>query len=197
MLRFSFGSGLAGVWGGFWLASEVVMHPARNFNPEWGYLAPAPNFMHTLRIAVVAAAVGATGGAAVVFSLIDRPGADKSVAARTMAAGSPSALVAVRAQKLPPELPTVASQAAGPLASELGAVTTMQRPVIGAALAELPTVQDMPQANPFTAQRRLATPQPVWNARVNAPLRPADRGPVALLRTLGAPTSASPPHGDY
>ena len=68
------------------------MRPAANFNPEWGYLAPAPNFMRTLRIVVVAAAVGATGGAAVVFSLIDRPAAEVSVAARTMAADAPSAV---------------------------------------------------------------------------------------------------------
>jgi hypothetical protein len=67
------------------LASEVVMRFAGNFNPEWGYLAPAPSFIRTVRIAVVAAAVGATAGAAVVFSLVDRPVAEESVAARTLA----------------------------------------------------------------------------------------------------------------
>ena len=49
------------------------MRGAANFNPEWGYLAPAPSFMRTVRIVVVAAAVGASAGAAVVFSLVDRP----------------------------------------------------------------------------------------------------------------------------
>ena len=48
-----------------------------NFHPEWGYLAPAPNFMRTARIVVVATAIGATAGAAVVLSLAERsaPGA--------------------------------------------------------------------------------------------------------------------------
>ena len=55
-----------------------------NFNPEWGYLAPAPNFLRTTRLFVVAAAIGATASAAVVFSLMDRPAAETSVAARTL-----------------------------------------------------------------------------------------------------------------
>ncbi len=109
------------------------MRQAANFNPEWGYLAPAPNFMRTLRIVVVAAAIGATGGAAVVFSLTDRPDAELSVAARTMAADAPSASVAV----LAPVLSSVAAQAVHPLASELGVATTMERPASGAALAEI------------------------------------------------------------
>ena len=53
------------------------MRFAGNFHPEWGYLAPAPNFMRTARIVVVATAIGATAGAAVVLSLAERsaPGA--------------------------------------------------------------------------------------------------------------------------
>ena len=42
------------------------MRFAGNFHPEWGYLAPAPNFMRTARVVVVATAIGATAGAAVV-----------------------------------------------------------------------------------------------------------------------------------
>ncbi len=61
------------------------MRLADNFNPEWGYLAPAPSFMRTARVALVAAAVGAISGAGVVLSLIDRPAAEEtSVAARTL-----------------------------------------------------------------------------------------------------------------
>src|SRR5580658_8431391 len=53
------------------------MRFAGNFHPEWGYLASAPNFMRTARIVVVATAIGATAGAAVVLSLAERsaPGA--------------------------------------------------------------------------------------------------------------------------
>ena len=40
------------------------MRSAGNFSPEWGYLAPAPSFMRTARVVLVATAVGATAGAA-------------------------------------------------------------------------------------------------------------------------------------
>ena len=60
------------------------MRHAGNFNPEWGYIAPAPNFLRTARVFVVAAAIGATASAVVVFSLMDRPAAETSVAARTL-----------------------------------------------------------------------------------------------------------------
>ena len=60
------------------------MRHAGNFNPEWGYLAPAPNLLRTTRLFVVAAAIGATASAAVVFSLMDRTAAVTSVAARTL-----------------------------------------------------------------------------------------------------------------
>src|SRR5579875_2933678 len=66
-------------------ALEVAMRFAGNFNPEWGYLAPAPSFVRTVRIAVVAAAIGATAGAGVVLSLMGHPAAEQgSVAARTV-----------------------------------------------------------------------------------------------------------------
>jgi hypothetical protein len=63
------------------------MRSAGNFHPEWGYLAPAPSFVRTLRIALVATAIGATAGAAVVVSLMARPAsrtADSSIAAHAL-----------------------------------------------------------------------------------------------------------------
>ena len=60
------------------------MHHGRNFNPEWGCVAPAPSFMRMALLIVVAAIIGATTGAATVFSLLDRPVAEESVAARTL-----------------------------------------------------------------------------------------------------------------
>lgn len=56
------------------------MRSAGNFHPEWGYLAPAPSFMRTVRIALVATAIGAVGGAVVVVSLVERPGSDDNTA---------------------------------------------------------------------------------------------------------------------
>lgn len=54
------------------------MRSASNFHPEWGYLAPAPSFMRTARIVLVATAVGATAGAGVVLSLVDRPAGENA-----------------------------------------------------------------------------------------------------------------------
>lgn len=48
------------------------MRHGSNFNPEWGYVAPAPGFMQTARLIVIAVIIGATAGAAIVFSLLDR-----------------------------------------------------------------------------------------------------------------------------
>jgi len=61
------------------------MRSAGNFHPEWGYLAPAPSFVRTVRTAIVSAAVGAIAGAGVVLSLLDQP-ADLDVATHTLAA---------------------------------------------------------------------------------------------------------------
>jgi hypothetical protein len=53
----------------------------RNFNQEWGCLGPAPSAMHTPRLIGIAVIIGATVGGATVFSLLDRPLAEGSVAA--------------------------------------------------------------------------------------------------------------------
>jgi hypothetical protein len=61
------------------------MRSTGNFHPEWGYLAPAPSFIRTARIVFIAVAVGGMAGASVVFSLVERPVGETSVAARTLA----------------------------------------------------------------------------------------------------------------
>lgn len=68
------------------------MRSVGNFHPEWGYLAPAPGFLRTLRVAVVATAIGATAGAVVVVSLVERPGANDdttSIAAHALVTRAP------------------------------------------------------------------------------------------------------------
>jgi hypothetical protein len=62
------------------------MRHARHFNPEWGYVAPAHGVMRMDCLIVVAAIILAAAGAAMVFSLLHRPGAKESVAARTLVA---------------------------------------------------------------------------------------------------------------
>jgi hypothetical protein len=55
---------------------EIVMRSAGNFHPEWGYLFPAHSFIRSLRVALVSIAIGATSGAIVVISLVERPGSN-------------------------------------------------------------------------------------------------------------------------
>jgi len=62
------------------------MRRASNFHPEWGWLAPAPGFIRTARVALVATTIGATVGAGVVFSLLAYPTTESAVSARTLVA---------------------------------------------------------------------------------------------------------------
>ena len=135
------------------------MRHAGNFNPEWGYIAPAPNFLRIARVFVVAAAIGATASAVVVFSLMESPAAETSVAARTLvqpvgpAPPTRSAPLVAQMQKQPEQtsvLQTQRADAAGDSAarrgrgrahgceSAVGVASTTQRPPIAAALVEAP-----------------------------------------------------------
>jgi len=82
------------------------MRSAGNFSPEWGYLAPAPSFARTARVVLVATAIGATAGAGVVLSLIERPSEPEKtpVAARAI-------VTSVRAEAVPSAAPTVTAPA--------------------------------------------------------------------------------------
>jgi hypothetical protein len=194
-------------------ASEVPMRHARNFNPEWGYLAPAPSFLRTARIVVVAAAVGASAGAAVVFSLVDHPVAEESVAARTLVLPADASAPRVGPQAVelklanrPPSpqpmdrqataLSLAYAHAAGAAASESGKSSTTQRPPGIAALAEAPPVADAPPpATADTAAPPVATAtaqrKPVRRTRFTWQSAPRieqgpNREPLALLRPFGA-----------
>ena len=124
--------------------------------------------MRTARF-MVAAIVGATAGAVIVFSLLDRPVAEELVAARTLVGPDASwpvtADTSAAAQqptepqqqiKLPAELQNSTEQkaplvlAAGvktrPQQSELATTLASQHPTSAAALAEAPAVEDMPSA---------------------------------------------------
>ena len=187
------------------------MRLAGNFNPEWGYLAPAPSFIRTVRIAVVAAAVGAIAGAAVVFSLADCPVAEESVAARTPARPADVASARMLSQTQAKadaagqdqsELLSPANAAAvSPSASEIGASSTIQRPASIAALAEAPAATGA--APPQAVAPTPAAPS-LQNKRAkrhrSAPrLEEAHgdvKGPLALLRSFGgrATTGSSRPY---
>ena len=159
------------------------MRRAANFNPEWGYLAPAPSFMRSARLVMVAAAIGATAGAAVVFSLLDRPVAEEVVAARTLVqtpvvAASATVSAPVVAQ-LQTESQHAQPQADAPgalrrqaamlspadagatrlAAGEFGTASTPQRPPGAVALAEAPAVTDAPPLPAVNEATTAAAPE--------------------------------------
>jgi len=112
------------------------MRPARYSHPEWGYLAPAPSFMRTVRIVVTAVAVGACAGAATAVSLIDRSGADESVAARTLA----QPINEAAAPAAPAPQSPVASQAADSAPAESSTAALAPHSANAVALAESPRI---------------------------------------------------------
>jgi len=61
------------------------MRQAKHLHPEWGVLAPPQNFVRTVRILLMTAAVSAAACAGVMLSLVDRMPDQASVAARTLA----------------------------------------------------------------------------------------------------------------
>ena len=140
----------------------------RNLNSEWGYVAPAPSLVRTARLIAIAAIMGATAGAVTVFSLLDRPVAEESVAARTLVAPEPkrpvttSTSAAAQRPSEPQEVkppaetqysaeqkaPSVAAAgpAPRPQPGELATTSTPQPPTSAAALAEAPAVKASPSA---------------------------------------------------
>ena len=129
------------------------MRSADNFNPEWGYLAPRPSFLRTARIALVATAIGATSGGAVVYALLEAPSAEQaSVAARTLIHSPESAFAGTMAVTAPvqatiPVQPHIAASAnvAGPAEPRSSKAMSTVQPATGvAALAEAPVATTLP-----------------------------------------------------
>lgn len=191
------------------------MRHVGNFNPEWGYLAPAPSLLRTARVFVVAVVIGATVSAAVVFSLMDRPAADTSVAARTLvqpaqpsqpvrdaqhmawqpvqsARGAPT-LSSESPSAIAPHVAAVAARPsiASPTANGSAAAPTPQSATATAALAESPriTMTDPPPA-PALAREENNTALTVEAAPAPAPtpvLKGAVKKPRAVARAAVPP----------
>lgn len=145
------------------------MRSAGNFHPEWGYLAPAPSFMRTVRIALVATTIGATAGAIVVVSLVERPGSNddnSSIAAHALVTSAPV---------------IAAPAAAGPLKiNESAAAAAVQQSPQRSAEAAAPTVTStpMPSAVP-TANKVEADPSTAVVASAPIAAAEADSTPAA------------------
>jgi hypothetical protein len=173
------------------------MRFAGNFHPEWGYLAPAPNFMRTARVVVVATAIGATAGAAVVLSLAERsaPGA---------VADAGKTLVVVHSLVQPAEAAAPAAPATAPVAA--ATPSPVIAPIVTAAPAApakvqasvaasaQPSVPANPQisAPPVTASAQPFAPPPAPSdsRTVSTSAAPAS---VAALSESPPVTEASPP----
>jgi hypothetical protein len=139
------------------------MRSGGNFNPEWGYLAPAPSFMRTARLVLVATAVGATAGAGVVLSLVERPATTE--AGKTAIAAH--ALVTSVQAATPP---AAAVSSAAPMVSSVS-------PVTAANAAPVTTPGAVPAQSPVQASVEMAP-------------RPARQPPPAAAATSASPAVA-------
>jgi ribonuclease E len=156
---------------------------AGNFHPEWGYLAPAPSFMRTARIALVATAIGATAGAVVVVSLVAHPGADAentSIAAHALVTAPP----VVVTSPVPPV--AKASPAAAP------AAMAAQQQATTPSAAQTPSVASTTDGSASAGKLNTASPQsqtPVAAASVAAVTPPPA---VAAEPASDQPDGAAP-----
>ncbi|HTC05640.1 MAG TPA: hypothetical protein VK749_19685 [Xanthobacteraceae bacterium] len=176
------------------------MRFAGNFHPEWGYLAPAPNFMRTARVVVVATAIGATAGAAVVLSL-----AERSAPGSVTDAGKTLVVVHSLVQPAEAAAPaTVAPLAAATPAPVIAPVATAA-PAASAKVQvsvqpSAPANMRQPAAAPVTASAQPIAPPPAA-AQVPAPAPSDSRtvststapASVAALSESPPVTEASPP----
>ena len=102
------------------------MRNTANFHPEWGYLAPAPSFMRTVRAVLVATAVGVTVGAGAVFSWTGHQAPEVSVGQRTL-------VRPVEAESAPPQTSVQATKTDGLSITERRLLADNNRAAEGAA----------------------------------------------------------------
>lgn len=135
------------------------MRSAGNFHPEWGYLAPAPSFMRTARIALVATAIGGIAGAAVVVSLVEGPGSRDNTAIAAHALLTRAPVIAS---------PALASAADGPAAVKSAPASAQPQAQLSLATAapSAPAAAAIatPKATTPTATTPKATPSALPSA---------------------------------
>ena len=186
------------------------MRYAGNFHPEWGYLAPAPNFVRTARVVLVATAIGATAGAGVVFSLVGRADTETSVAARTLAQTADTASAQLNlpqatrpaqvkrasgGQDRAPRSPAADVPRAGTSDSESKPSSTTMAPAGIAALAEAPAATGEPPTRTNLAAAPSLVPSPEAQPRHASPSPTSSPSPsaVAAAKATVSPPAASAP----
>ena len=185
------------------------MRSAGNFHPEWGYLAPAPSFLRTLRIALVATAIGATAGAAVVVSLVERPAsgaADSSLAAHALVTSLPVTATANKPATTKPATarlatakPATTRSAAAPVnklaQAPMPAPTAApaRHEIASAGVAAAPVASGSVPAVDATAPNATPTPPPQPSPSVAVPSVPGSAVEPAPYRVREATAIATPP----
>jgi hypothetical protein len=177
-----------------------MMRSAGNFSPEWGYLAPAPSFMRTARIVLVATAVGATAGAGVVLSLVDRPATDGE---KTAIAAHAVVVTSVQAATAPTVSMTPVTAVAPGDAATNGVANT---PAMPAKITKTPAVATRsaptappqnPAANGANASEAnsIVTPQssPGVAALADTPSGTTDVAPAGLPEGATPTPALTPP----
>jgi hypothetical protein len=168
------------------------MRSAGNFSPEWGYLAPAPSKLRTVRVVLVATAIGATAGAGVVLALIDRPtgDADRVAVAAHAIVTSAQAAPAMESPKVSAAVVTPAvSPVAAPAAPKPAApaqVTPAVTPAVTAPQVQVPQVQAAPVlAQPGSVSQPVAPPaQQATSAQAPTTSDAATAPPSAAVAAL-------------
>ena len=135
------------------------MRSAGNFSPEWGYLAAAPSFARTARVVLVATAIGATAGAGVVLSLVDRPSEP-----RKSPVAAPAIVTSVRAAAVPSVAPAAPAVTAAP-----ATVTAPTKPASPSASVAAAPPHDKRDASTHASSR---TTPPATAALTRRPLMP-------------------------
>jgi hypothetical protein len=161
-----------------------MMRSTGNFSPEWGYLAPAPSFLRTVRVVLVATAVGATAGAGAVLSLVDHSSAEGdrvSVAAHAIVTSAQAAPV----QAAVPMMPAVTAAPVAMTVPTVSDVKIAPAPAVTAAASQPDMTTPPAAATQASQQQASATPSDSANEVVSNP-QPA----VATLSD--APAAAAP-----
>ena len=167
------------------------MRSAGNFSPEWGYLAPAPSSARTARIVLVATAIGATAGAGVVLTLVDRSPEPQrtSVAARAIVTSVHEAAAPVASQMsarpMTPETAPVAVSKA-PQESQPSNSPLAPSDVAG----QSPNHALVPVSQP--ADQSAAAPSTEANASAQAPAPVMPSENPSARETSATPTNSTP-----
>ncbi len=143
------------------------MRSAANFHPEWGYLAPAPSFIRTARVVLVATAVGATVGAGAILPWASHQATEASLGERTLvrpveavSARPRTSVQATQESLTETRSLTVNSRAAEGATNEPGASSATRAPEGIAALAEAPAATEGPSTRAIAASPTKANPAP-------------------------------------